>query len=308
MLCIGNKKLLECSVGVRAAAPRAPQCVAAVAFSHLKTSSGEASGERQRGQETAALVPQVTSAQVSAEVAALPPERGDGAGRGPREAATPPGRRGRGGRRLLSRWPCLPLLCRRQAVDLRHHLRDLILQPLSKKKDRRGGGASASLLLAQGGAAPEVLPGPAGAGTPVPVTGPVRAAQRREPAGLCSAASQRRPGVHWAGRGVHAQGRPGHRGHRRGVKGLKHKSRASRFGHAARVPACLPPQAAASLGRPGPQGTLTRSEQAPRAPTTTGNAPGAGETGARRRGHFTAVGSRRSAGRCRLRCRPRCPA
>lgn len=178
MLCIRNKKLLVCSAGVRATAPRAPQCVAAVAFSHLKTSSGEASGERQRGQETAALVPQVTSAQVSAEVAVLPPERGDRAGRGPREAATPPGRRGRGGRRLLSRWPCLPLLCRRQAVDLRHHLRDLILQPLSEK-DRRGGGASASLLPAQGGAAPEVLPGPAGAGTPVPVTGPVRAAQRR---------------------------------------------------------------------------------------------------------------------------------
>lgn len=165
----------------------------------MKTSSGEASGERQRGQESAALVPQVTSAQVSAEVAVLPPERGDGAGRGPREAATPPGRRGR---RLLSRWPRLPLLCRRQAVDLRHHLRDLILQPLSEKKDRRGGGASASLLPAQGGAASEVLPEPAGAGTPVPVTGPVRAARRRSRR-VCA-----RPPPRGA-RGAHAQGRAG---------------------------------------------------------------------------------------------------
>lgn len=293
---------------MRATAPRAPQCVAAVAFSHLKTSSGEASGERQRGQETAALVPQVTSAQVSAEVAVLPPERGDGAGRGPREAATPPGRRGRGGRRLLSRWPCLPLLCRRQAVDLRHHLRDLILQPLSEKKDRRGGGASASLLRLRAEPLLRSCLGPQGRGhrclSLAQSEPPSQSCPAPEPAGLCSAASQRRPGVHWAGRGVHAQGRPGHWGHRRGVTGLKHKSRASRFGHAARVPACLPPQAAASLGRPGPQGTLTRSEQAPRAPTMTGNAPGAGETGARRGGHYTAVGSRRSAGRCR----PRRPA
>lgn len=230
----------------------------------------------------------------------LPPERGDRAGRGPREAATPPGRRGR---RLLSRWPRLPLLCRRQAVDLRHHLRDLILQPLSEK-DRRGGGASASLLPAQGGAASEVLPEPAGAGTPVPVTGPVRAA-RSEPPGAGAGGSVL---GHLPEEPRGALGRPGvptrkaeqgHWGHRRGVKG-----RASRAGHAARVPACLPPRAAASLGRPGPQGKLTRSEQAPRAPTMTGNAPGAGETGARRRGHYTAVGSRRSADRCR----PRCPA
>lgn len=235
-----------------------------MAFSHLKTSSGEASGERQRGQETAALVPQVTSAQVSAEVAVLPPERGDGAGRGPREAATPPGRRGRGGRRLLSRWLRLPLLCRRQAVDLRHHLRDLILQPLSEKKDRRGGGASASLLRLRAEPLLRSCLGPQGGDTGA-CHWPSQSRPAPEPAGLCSAASQRSPGVHWAGRGVHAQGRPGHWGHRRGVTGLKHKSRASRFGHAARVPACLPPQAAASLGRPGPQGTLTRSEQAPRA-------------------------------------------
>lgn len=289
---------------MRATAPRAPQCVAAVAFSHLKTSSGEASGERQRGQETAALVPQVTSAQVSAEVAVLPPERGDGAGRGPREAATPPGRRGRGGRRLLSRWPCLPLLCRRQAVDLRHHLRDLILQPLSEKKDRRGGGASASLLRLRAEPLLRSCLGPQGRGHRC-----LSLAQSEPPsAGAGGSVLGRLPE---APRG--ALGRPGvstrkaeqgRWGHRRGVTGLKHKSRASRFGHAARVPACLPPQAAASLGRPGPQGTLTRSEQAPRAPTMTGNAPGAGETGARRRGHYTAVGSRRSAGRCR----PRRPA
>lgn len=278
-----------------------------MAFSHSKTSSGEASGERQRGQETAALVPQVTSAQVSAEVAALPPERGDGAGRGPREAATPPGRRGRGGRRLLSRWPCLPLLCRRQAVDLRHHLRDLILQPLSEK-DRRGGGASASLLRLRAEPLLRSCLGPQGRGhrclslaqSEPPSAGSRRVCARPPPRGAQGCTGQ--------ARGVHAQGRPGHWGHRRSVTGLKHKSRASRFGHAARVPACLPPQAAASLGRPGPQGTLTRSEQAPRAPTTTGNAPGAGETGARRGGHYTAVGSRRSAGRCRPRCRPRRPA
>lgn len=171
-----------------------------MAFSHLKTSSGEASGERQRGQETAALVPQVTSAQVSAEVAVLPPERGDGAGRGPREAATPPGRRGRGGRRLLSRWPCLPLLCRRQAVDLRHHLRDLILQPLSEKKDRRGGGASASLLRLRAEPLLRSCLGPQG-GDAGACHWPSQSRPAPEPAGLCSAASQRSPGVHWAGPG-----------------------------------------------------------------------------------------------------------
>lgn len=297
---------------MRAAAPRAPQCVAAVAFSHLKTSSGEASGERQQGQETAALVPQVTSAQVSAEVAALPPERGDGAGRGPREAATPPGRRGRGGRRLLSRWPCLPLLCRRQAVDLRHHLRDLILQPLSEKKDRRGGGASASLLRLRAEPLLRSCLGPQGGDTGAchwpSQSRPVRAAQRRSRR-VCARPPPRGAQGCTGQAGVSTRkADQGHRGHRRGVKGLKHKSRASRFGHAARVPACLPPQAAASLGRPGPQGKLTCSEQAPRAPTMTGNAPGAGETGARRGGHYTAVGSRRSAGRCRPRCRPRRPA
>lgn len=148
---------------------------------------------------------QVTSAQVSAEVAVLPPERGDGAGRGPREAATPPGGRGRGGRRLLSRWPCLPLLCRRQAVDLRHHLRDLILQPLSEKKDRRGGGASASLLRLRAEPLLRSCLGPQGRGhrclSLAQSEPPSQSRPAPEPAGLCSAASQRRPGVHWAGPG-----------------------------------------------------------------------------------------------------------
>lgn len=302
MLCIRNKKLLECSAGVRATAPRAPQCVAAVAFSHLKTSSGEASGERQRGQETAALVPQVTSAQVSAEVAALPPERGDGAGRGPREAATPPGRRGRGGRRLLSRWPCLPLLCRRQAVDLRHHLRDLILQPLSEK-DRRGGGASASLLRLRAEPLLRSCLGPQGGDTGA-CHWPSQSRPAPEPAGLCSAASQRRPGVHWAGPGCPRARPTGTLGTPARCKGTKAQEQSVPV-RSRRPCARLPP----ASGRCVPGTTRATGEVnafrtgSPR-PTTTGNAPGAGETGARRRGHYTAVGSRRSAGRCR----PRRPA
>lgn len=294
-------------MGVRAAAPRAPQCVAAVAFSHLKTSSGEASGERQRGQETTALVPQVTSAQVSAEVAVLPPERGDGAGRGPREAATPPGRRGRGGRRLLSRWPCLPLLCRRQAVDLRHHLRDLILQPLSGKEDRRGGGASASLLRLRAEPLLRSCLSPQGRGhrclSLAQSAPPSQSRPAPEPAGLCSAASQRRPGVHWAGRGVHAQGRPGTLGTPARCKGQSVPVRSRR--PCARLPPasgrCVP-------GTTRATGDVNAFRTGSPRPTMTGNAPGAGETGARRGGHYTAVGSRRSAGRCRPRRRPRRPA
>lgn len=228
-------------------------------------------------------------------MAVLPPERGDGAGRGPREAATPPGRRGRGGRRLLSRWLRLPLLCRRQAVDLRHHLRDLILQPLSEK-DRRGGGASASLLWLRAEPLLRSCLGPQGRGHRC-----LSLAQSEPPsAGARGSVLGRRPGVHWAGPGGPRARPTGTLGTPARCKGTKAQEQSVPV-RGRRPCARLPPASGRCVpGTTRATGDVNAFRTGSPRPTMTGNAPGAGETGAGRRGHYTAVGSRRSAGRAAL--------